>query len=87
MAPCDAETLYTAEFVVVFTTILHELTAAQVLELYRARWQVELEFKRTKSIRELDQLGVGTSGSSFLPSRRSRFFQRTTRPLDRRPCE
>ena len=36
-------------------TILTELTAKQVLELYRARWQVELEFKRAKSIRELDQ--------------------------------
>jgi Transposase DDE domain len=58
---CDAETLYTAEFVVLFTTILHELTAAQVLELYRARWQVELEFKRSKSIRELDRL------PNFLP--------------------
>jgi len=58
---CDDETLYTAEFVVVFTTVLQELTAAQVLELYRARWQVELEFKRTKSIRELDRL------PNFLP--------------------
>jgi hypothetical protein len=37
---CDEETLYTAEFVVVFTTVLQELTAAQVLELYRARWQI-----------------------------------------------
>ena len=58
---CDEETLYTAEFVVVFTTVLHELTAAQVLELYRARWQIELEFKRSKSIRELDRL------PNFLP--------------------
>lgn len=58
---CDEETLYTAEFVVVFTTVLHELTAAQVLEVYRARWQVELEFKRSKSIRELDRL------PNFLP--------------------
>ena len=58
---CDEETLYTAEFVVVFTTVLQELTAAQVLELYRARWQIELEFKRSKSIRELDRL------PNFLP--------------------
>ena len=58
---CDQETLYTAEFVVVFTTVLQELTAAQVLELYRARWQIELEFKRSKSIRELDRL------PNFLP--------------------
>jgi Transposase DDE domain len=58
---CDEETLYTAEFVVVFTTVLHELSAVQVLELYRARWQIELEFKRSKSIRELDRL------PNFLP--------------------
>ena len=58
---CDEETLYTAEFVVVFTSVLQELTAAQVLELYRARWQIELEFKRSKSIRELDRL------PNFLP--------------------
>jgi len=59
--PCDDNTLLMAEFVVVFTTILTELTAAQVLTLYRARWQVELEFKRAKSIRELDRL------PNFLP--------------------
>lgn len=59
--PCDAETLAAAEFVVIFTTVLHELSAAQVLTLYRARWQVELEFKRAKSIRELDRL------PNFLP--------------------
>jgi hypothetical protein len=58
---CDAETLEFAEFVVVFTTVQHELSANQVLELYRARWQIELEFKRAKSIRELDQL------PNFLP--------------------
>lgn len=59
--PCDSDTLLAAEFVLVFTTILSELTATQVLELYRARWQVELEFKRAKSIRELDRL------PNFLP--------------------
>lgn len=58
---CDQETLLAAEFVVVFTTILTELTAGHVLELYRSRWQVELEFKRAKSIRELDRL------PNFLP--------------------
>jgi hypothetical protein len=35
---CNAETLAAAEFVVVFTTVQHELSAAQVLDLYRARW-------------------------------------------------
>jgi len=58
---CDAETLEFAELVVVFTTVQHELSASQILDLYRARWQIELEFKRAKSIRELDQL------PNFLP--------------------
>jgi hypothetical protein len=54
--PCDSDTLFAAEFVVVFTTVLHELTAEQILTLYRARWQVEIDFKRSKSVRELDRL-------------------------------
>jgi len=53
---CDAETLKFAEFVVVFTTVQHKLSASQILELYRARWQIELAFKRTKSIQDLDVL-------------------------------
>lgn len=53
---CDADTSLAAEFVIVFTTVLHELTAEQILTLYRARWQVEVDFKRSKSIRELDRL-------------------------------
>lgn len=59
--PCDDDTLLAAEFVLVFTTVLHELTATQILTAYRARWQVELDFKRSKSIRELDRL------PNFLP--------------------
>jgi hypothetical protein len=58
---CDDDTLFAAEFVAVFTTVLHELNAQQILTLYRARWQVELDFKRSKSIRELDRL------PNFLP--------------------
>ena len=59
--PCDADTSFAAEFVVVFTTDLHELSAEQILTLYRARWQVEIDFKRSKSVRELDRL------PNFLP--------------------
>jgi hypothetical protein len=46
---------------VVFTTVLHGLRAEQILTAYRARWQVELDFKRSKTIRELDSL------PNFLP--------------------
>lgn len=49
--------LQMAEFVIVFTTAPSErLSTAQVLALYRARWQIELEFKRMKSIGDLDLL-------------------------------
>lgn len=58
---CDADALYAAEFVAVFTTTTSQLSAQQVLEAYRARWQVELEFKRRKSIQDLDKL------PNFLP--------------------
>jgi Transposase DDE domain len=46
-----AETLELAEYIFVLATPgLDDLTPAQVLELYRARWQVELGFKRLKSL-------------------------------------
>lgn len=49
--------LQMSEFLIVFTTVPSErLSAALVLELYRARWQIELEFKREKSIGDLDLL-------------------------------
>lgn len=51
------DTLRTAEFVVVFTTVKKdELACDLILELYRLRWQIELEFKRDKSLTGLDLL-------------------------------
>lgn len=45
------EMLAAASYVVVFTTAPHaRLDTAQILELYRVRWQVELFIKRDKSI-------------------------------------
>jgi hypothetical protein len=50
-------TLFLAEFVLVLSTIPPEdLSAETVLELYRCRWQVELLFKRYKSLLDLDQI-------------------------------
>jgi hypothetical protein len=47
-------TLELAEYVYVLTTPgLDGLTPEQVLELYRVRWQVELAFKRLKSLFEM----------------------------------
>ncbi len=51
------ETLLNAEFVMVFTTFPEaEFPAAAVLQWYRLRWQVELVFKRFKSIAQLGHL-------------------------------
>ena len=51
------ETLELARFVILFTTFPEaEFTAAQVLDWYRLRWQVELVFKRFKSLAQLGHL-------------------------------
>jgi len=39
-----------AAYVLVLTSLPPEFTCSQVLELYRSRWQVELAFKRLKSL-------------------------------------
>jgi IS4 transposase len=50
-------TLQAAHYVMLFTTLSKEqLTAEQVLELYRYRWQVELAFKRHKQLLKLGRL-------------------------------
>lgn len=51
------ETLEYAKYVIVFTTYPEDLfTDFDVLQWYRSRWQVELVFKRFKSIAELGHL-------------------------------
>jgi hypothetical protein len=48
------QTLEFAEYVMVLTTLAHaDADARQVLQLYRARWQIELCFKRMKSLLQL----------------------------------
>lgn len=52
-----AETLEAAAWVLVFTTVPRaRMKTRRVLELYRLRWQVELEIKREKSIGGLSHL-------------------------------
>lgn len=50
----SAESLEFAEYFMVWTTLPKAIQATQILEFYRLRWQIELVFKRMKSI-----LGVG----------------------------
>lgn len=53
----SAKSLDAASWVILFTTApAKRLTTAQVLELYRLRWQIELEIRRDKSIGGLDKL-------------------------------
>jgi DDE family transposase len=49
------ETLEVAKYVVVFTT-RYNASAAEILEWYRTRWQIELAFKRLKSLVQLGHL-------------------------------
>jgi hypothetical protein len=48
------ESLECAEYFMVWSTLPAAVPTAQILEFYRLRWQIELVFKRMKSI-----LGVG----------------------------
>lgn len=51
------ETLQYARYVMVFTTVpKSHFSTAEVLEWYRVRWQIELVFKRLKTLAELGSL-------------------------------
>jgi hypothetical protein len=49
-------TLEAAGYIFVFTTLDRQVPARAILELYRGRWQVELAFKRLKSLLALGHL-------------------------------
>lgn len=50
------QTLQAAQYVLIFTTLADDVNAQQVMTLYRLRWQIELEFKRLKSLIQLGHL-------------------------------
>jgi hypothetical protein len=50
------ETLEAAGYIFVFTTLPRAFSAETALEMYRGRWQIELAFKRLKSIIGLGHL-------------------------------
>lgn len=53
----DLRTLEATEYVMLLTSApADKLTVEQAFELYRFRWQIELTFKRLKSIINLDQM-------------------------------
>ena len=52
----DPETLALHRYVILATSLPDSISPHQVIELYRTRWQVELAFKRMKSIMGLGHL-------------------------------
>jgi hypothetical protein len=56
-ASVTKESLEAAAYVMLFTTVPRErLSASKCLEAYRLRWQIELQFKRWKSLCGFDRL-------------------------------
>jgi len=51
------------KYIIVATSLGKEVSAAQVLELYRMRWQVEIAFKRLKSLFHYNDLPATNSKS------------------------
>ena len=59
------ETLEYAKYFILFTTVPSDLkTSEEIMEIYRLRWQIELTFKRFKSITELSNLPKYSDDSS-----------------------
>ena len=51
------------KYIIVATSLGEEISAAQVLELYRLRWQIEIAFKRLKSLFHYNDLPAKNSKS------------------------
>jgi hypothetical protein len=61
----DPRSLLAAEFMIVGTSLPVEgYPAAEVLAVYRLRWQIELAFKRLKSLLHIDKLPTFTENAS-----------------------
>jgi len=64
----DPRSLIAAGFVVLVTSLPAEIPADEIATVYRLRWQVELAFKRLKSLIQIDRLPTRTTegGLSWL---------------------
>ena len=61
----DARSLVAAEFVILATSLpAEEYPAAESLAVYRLRWQIELAFKRLKSLLRMDRIPMHTEQAS-----------------------
>ncbi len=52
------------QYIVLVTNLPQNITTEQILELYRIRWQIELVFKRLKSVIKYDELLTKKDSSS-----------------------
>ena len=59
----DLQAIYN-KYIVVVSNLPSDITAVQILSLYRQRWQIELVFKRLKSIVKYDELQAKTDATS-----------------------
>jgi len=60
----DPRSLVAAGFLVLVTSLPAEIPASEVCAAYRMRWQIELAFKRLKSLLHLDRLPTRTEAGS-----------------------
>ena len=61
----DPRSLIAAEFMIVVTSLPKKgYTAKDVLAVYRLRWQIELAFKRLKSLLHIDKLRTKTEAGT-----------------------
>jgi hypothetical protein len=58
------ETLEYAKYVIVLTTFPDDFSSTEIVEWYRLRWQIELVFKRLKSLAQLGHLPKSDEESS-----------------------
>jgi hypothetical protein len=55
----DKRTLEACDYIFIFTTLSEDMvTASEILEIYRFRWQIELLFKRLKGVMKLDEISA-----------------------------
>jgi hypothetical protein len=60
----DPRSLVAAEFVILATSLSDQYPAHEILAVYRLRWQIELAFKRLKSLLHIDRLPTWTAQAS-----------------------
>ena len=61
----DPRSLTAAGFMVLASTLPQDVPAAEIVAVYRLRWQIELAFKRLKSLLHIDRLPTRTKGGSL----------------------